>query len=459
MPARLPLGSAWPVHPKPLPGEVLSSWLSRTAAGNGLTLYQLRKISLPKTPGHGADIDLIDTRAFFEEVAHRALLPVESVFGLGYAADEGVVYASRTRGNLEWISPLTRAGYQGRHPSIPFCPSCLAEDSEPYYRKQWRYGFAPLCDRHGLLTNECPGCGHPYCYQGNDGLGLSSGTIGRCRRCERRYRSGQTPGLDDAGLEAVLAAQRSILSVLDSGHAHIGGEQLHLCMYFKGLHDLGTLLLSEAHGAKASEWIAVESGLPLIRPQFGGSVESQSAVARSAMVAQVGWLVEEWPARLVEMIQAVSLPSSALPSASRRPSWLANPEIDRYLRVSLRVGRSEEELESARALLARQRKWAPQKAEVEQFLKTGVAPPIRPKTTPMTHELRAVIRATEKRQDADWARTKAARAGKDSTKTLYPETTISRDDPADELLSAVDDGTERLSALRTWKRKSRAKSS
>lgn len=456
MPARLPLGSAWPVHPKPLPGEVLSSWLSRTAAGNGLTLYQFRKVSLPKTPGRGADIDLIDTPTFFEEAAHRALLPVETVFGLGYAADEGVVYASRTKGNLEWISPLTRAGYQARHPSIPFCPSCLAEDSEPYYRKQWRYGFAPVCERHGLLTNECPGCGQPYCYQGNDGGELSSGTIDRCRRCQRKYRSRQLPGLSDAALEAALAAQGGILSILDTGLADICGEQVHVCMYLKGLHDLATLLLSEAHGEKASKWIAGESGLPQVRPEWGGSVEGQSAVVRAAMVAQVGWLVGEWPDRFVALIEAVDLPAAALPAKHNRPSWLSNPAIDRYLLRSVRVGRAEEEVESARAVLAKRRQWAPNNAEVEQFLKTGVAPPVRLKVKPPTDELRSLIDAADERRDATWARRKATRTAKEASKSLFPATKDLRE-LGDELLSAVDDTTERLPALSAWKRKSRAK--
>jgi hypothetical protein len=59
----------WPIHPKPINGESLSSWLLRTADGNGLDLSTFRRQQLPKVLGAGDDIDLIDSSDFFSAAA------------------------------------------------------------------------------------------------------------------------------------------------------------------------------------------------------------------------------------------------------------------------------------------------------------------------------------------------------------------------------------------------------
>lgn len=41
-----------------------------------------------------------------------------------------------------------------------FCPTCLAEDAVPYFRKRWRIALNTVCTRHGtMLLDRCPACG------------------------------------------------------------------------------------------------------------------------------------------------------------------------------------------------------------------------------------------------------------------------------------------------------------
>lgn len=89
--------TSWPVRPKPLPGEVLSSWLSRIAAGNALSLQQFRTVCLPKVPRQGADLDLIGNDGFLSAISAGAAVSANEVRSRSYAGDEGRGTASLKR--------------------------------------------------------------------------------------------------------------------------------------------------------------------------------------------------------------------------------------------------------------------------------------------------------------------------------------------------------------------------
>ena len=53
-------------------------------------------------------------------------------------------------------------GQRGRRQAawLQFCPQCLAEDEEPYFRREWRLATTIVCARHGSrLLDRCPACG------------------------------------------------------------------------------------------------------------------------------------------------------------------------------------------------------------------------------------------------------------------------------------------------------------
>src|SRR5205814_803631 len=50
-----------------------------------------------------------------------------------------------------------------------FCPLCLHEDKEPYYRKRWRLAFMTCCEIHAVaLLDRCPQCGSPVNFHRNE---------------------------------------------------------------------------------------------------------------------------------------------------------------------------------------------------------------------------------------------------------------------------------------------------
>ncbi|WP_321150951.1 TniQ family protein [Aeromonas jandaei] len=48
---------------------------------------------------------------------------------------------------------------------MQYCPLCLGEDKEPYYRLSWRLAFYTFCPRHQtLLLDRCHACGAPVAF-------------------------------------------------------------------------------------------------------------------------------------------------------------------------------------------------------------------------------------------------------------------------------------------------------
>lgn len=141
----------WPVQPVPAATESLSSWLGRTALGNGLApadvLAELRRL---RVRTHLLDADMN--------------LPAKAATAIGrWTGHSTAVLAGMTlSGNAALLAlPLATQAQAGRPaPRHQYCPACLAEDREPYFRLLWSVCWVVSCLIHKcLLVSGCPRCG------------------------------------------------------------------------------------------------------------------------------------------------------------------------------------------------------------------------------------------------------------------------------------------------------------
>lgn len=52
---------------------------------------------------------------------------------------------------------------------LHYCPNCLAEDKEPYFRRKWRLTFVTICENHHrVLHDRCPCCGAAVNFHRNE---------------------------------------------------------------------------------------------------------------------------------------------------------------------------------------------------------------------------------------------------------------------------------------------------
>ncbi len=149
------LSGHWPVVAAPEPDEQLSSWLHRLAVGNGLPPRAFGPALDLGSGAWSARLDLALPAIVRDRLVRCTGLTPEAVGGMTLAGIGARALLLPLRADL---SP----GRRGRRQAawLQFCPQCLAEDEQPYFRRQWRLVTTIVCARHGSrLLDRCPACG------------------------------------------------------------------------------------------------------------------------------------------------------------------------------------------------------------------------------------------------------------------------------------------------------------
>jgi hypothetical protein len=154
-------GRLWPAHPHPLPDELLSSWIVRVAQANAIKLQTLcwQLFGEDRSPWNW-DIDRSAPLWLQRTLRKYTVRSYWDVFHTTLLTYKGRLYPRRRLcGQLYWLLPIKAHGMRRMAFSLQFCPACLAEDSIPYFRKQWRLALFTYCPKHQCeLYDECPSC-------------------------------------------------------------------------------------------------------------------------------------------------------------------------------------------------------------------------------------------------------------------------------------------------------------
>lgn len=161
----------WPIRYKPLPDELLSSWLVRLAHGHGLKVQTFCNLIFGnRLQVWNRDIDRLGPDWLVNELSARTGTPLEIAHRTTLRAYEGLLYPQfKLSGVLQWI--LTLKMYHRKHEGfgLQYCPLCLREESEPYFRRSWRVAFNTVCVQHQcMLLDRCPNCGAGVAFHRRD---------------------------------------------------------------------------------------------------------------------------------------------------------------------------------------------------------------------------------------------------------------------------------------------------
>ncbi len=179
----------WPIRYKPLPDELLSSWLVRLAHGHGLRVQTFCNLIFGnRLQVWNRDIDRLGPDWLVNELSARTGTPSEIAYGTTLRAYEGLLYRQfKLSGVLQWV--LTLKMYHRKHEGfgLQYCPLCLREDPEPYFRKSWRVAFNTVCVKHQcMLRDRCPNCCAGVAFHRQDmGRGdvVVTDSLAGCHQC------------------------------------------------------------------------------------------------------------------------------------------------------------------------------------------------------------------------------------------------------------------------------------
>lgn len=204
----------WPVRPPPMPDELLSSWLNRVAVANGMGPWSFY-MALSQATGASRDrcfwlnqVDLLTVRwmhwadaccnkQLAGYLADRTGIDEKLIRSMSLQRPSDATAQDRTpSGTLQWILlevmpnlllPEAREIEKVRA-SMRFCPHCLAEWQDPWFRKFWRTSLASICIRHRcslLSTCRCGADVQPH-------LSREARSQAFCYSCGNDLRSMQT---------------------------------------------------------------------------------------------------------------------------------------------------------------------------------------------------------------------------------------------------------------------------
>ncbi|MBB1518381.1 TniQ family protein [Aquipseudomonas guryensis] len=301
-------GPAWPIHPHPLPDELLSSWMIRIARGNGYKVQSFYASYFGRDRQiWNRDIDHHAPDWLIEALSERTTIRIERIRRMTLRAYEGTVFEEfQDRAVTRFVMSLSIYHRTHRAFGQQFCPICLNEDQQPYLRRCWRLALLTVCTKHQVvLQDRCGQCGKPVVPHRVDmstrhsfPARIDMRTCGFCRR-----RIAAQPEVADG--EDVLM-QRSLEEVLESGYVSIGNNpNLYAHLYFNGLRAV-------MHGIRR---------LGVVTPSHH-NFDCCDVVSRLALMREAAKLLQDWPDHFLRFCDHVRQPYTTFCRDGYLPYWL-----------------------------------------------------------------------------------------------------------------------------------------
>lgn len=291
----------WPAHPHPLKDELLSSWLVRVAHANGLKVQSFCRLAFgSERQVWNRDIDRLAPAWLVEAMAARTGTTMKRAWQTTVMRYRGKLFErGKASGQLRWILSLQmyhrkRLGY-----GLQFCPTCLAEDAEPYFRLAWRVAFYTYCPKHDcMMLDRCPQCGHGVAYHRIE-LGrpdtMSTAPLCCCWACGFDYRQSETTPVDKWS-ERTFQSWAKALRLIDHGApSSTRFDYGKLAV----LHQMTKLLLGPKTKGKLAKYVTATTHQAWLATQaLRIPIESRDRLDRHHTIGMAWWLIGRWPNRL-----------------------------------------------------------------------------------------------------------------------------------------------------------------
>jgi len=235
-----------PIKILPQPDELLSSWLVRLAIAHGQKLHTFTCLLWNKPGIWARDIDKSVTEEQVQILADRCGISFENARATTLVTYGGWVYETHNSlGANPWLTAIgvyhrTRIKYGQQ-----FCPQCLSEDKQPYFRRCWRLAFITICTKHEKpLLDCCPKCSLPVNFHRDD-LGnyhsFAPSFLTRCFSCQfdlRKCRSTAAPIV-----KPEIEFQARLAETVETGFWELAPERpIHSLAFFTGLRQIVKVL-------------------------------------------------------------------------------------------------------------------------------------------------------------------------------------------------------------------------
>lgn len=293
----------WPIRYKPLPDELLSSWLVRLAHGHGLKVQTFCNLIFGnRLQVWNRDVDRLAPQWLVDELSLRTGTPIATAYGTTLRVYEGLLYPKfKASGVLPWIQTLKMYHRKREGFGLQYCGACLADGPQPYFRKAWRLAFNTICVKHQcMLHDRCPQCGAAVAFHRMD-MGRANSfefeSLAACHVCHFN--------LCDAGREPVASYDAQTVAWLEQLRCPMadGDENETMAIGLDALrvmHHLASLLTSRYQTITLREHLCTQLGIADIPMTHGWvSIEARPLAERHHLVQLTAWLMVDLEPRLL----------------------------------------------------------------------------------------------------------------------------------------------------------------
>lgn len=200
---------------------------------------------------------------------------------------------------LEWVMPVSYESYVHYY-GLQFCPKCLLEDGEPYFRRKWRLAFITHCEKHHvMLLDQCTKCGFPINFvksASRDEIEILPSFIILCYLCNSDIRRVSSELFSVEPMEIEYQEYLISLTRKDWSETY-QGEPFTSSSYFSVLHVLMDILAFDNLGIFLRSTIRQSYGLPpsIIGVPKHKWVEVLRVNERRELLSLAKRIIEDWP--------------------------------------------------------------------------------------------------------------------------------------------------------------------
>ena len=317
-------GRLWPLRLQPYADELLSSWVVRLSRAYGMEACRFGASVGRYSAFWSRDIDKgLDDHLLQVLIDHTATPPAR-VLKTTVSGYRGFPIQELYHNGLSaWLLSIGLRGGRRHRPWLQYCPYCLQDDDDPYFRCHWRLAFVTVCPQHDCrLLDRCAACAAPCNIHQvpND-----ADTITRCYVCQFDARWAQAPGLDHtAGRSRMMQVQRLLAEALSQGQYPLTqARSVATEEFLSVLRHLGRLLIAPEHAQELRRGFCGEMGEPYFEPSFpssrGRAIEVLSVADRFALMLLLAWWLNDWPDQFLAICTMAKLTITDLVSRFLNP--------------------------------------------------------------------------------------------------------------------------------------------
>ncbi len=209
--------------------------------------------------------------------------------------------AIKPSGILRWVNPLVL--YHRKHTAfgMQYCPLCLSEDKEPYFRIAWRLALYTFCPIHKVMMQDHCACGASVNFHRIE-LGkvniIDVGTLDECWKCACKLSDISTEPIT-LRPKSVFSIWNRVLGVIQRGFVNSGPINYDRLIL---LHQICKIISSKRFNSNIQQYICDKSNIPFYSISERLYFEQYNLDERHYILQLAWWLLGNTPAKLQESI-------------------------------------------------------------------------------------------------------------------------------------------------------------